>query len=476
MKKQGVIKSIFGVAISNVVSIIGGIIVGLLLPKILPVEDYGWYKTFTLYTAYIGFVSLGIIDGIVLKYGGKDYDEIERPLFRSFFSWYSIIHFGFCILTFIGAAFIRDANYRFILVSLGIYTIIANYSGYFQQISQITQRFHEYTTRKIISSVLKILNVGLLFLWAALGFPPTYRIFLIIFISTEFLVTAWYVYTYRDIALGNKLSLGSTKKEIIELSITGFPLLFANLCSSLILSLDRQFVSILFDTQTYAKYAFAYNMLSLVTVATSAVSTVLYPTLKRTTKDNMKKNYGALVGIISIIVFGAIIVYYPLCLFVEWFLPHYVESLPIFRIVFPGLALSSSITVIMHNYYKAEGKNIIYFRKSIIVLLVSAIANAIAYYTFHTTISISVASIITMVFWYVYVEWYFIKNYHYNAIRNMLYVGTMMIAFYCASSVSNYYIGFGVYCIAYIIITYAIQKNRIMVDLKNILANEKSKT
>ena len=303
MKKQGFVKSIFGVAISNVISIIGGIIVGLLLPKVLPVEDYGGYKTFTLYTAYIGFVSLGIIDGIVLKYGGKDYEDIDRPLFRSYFSWYTLVHFIFCILMFLGAVLIQDANYKFILVSLGAYTIISNYSGYFQQISQITQRFREYTTRKIISSVLKIVNVGVLFVWAALGFPPTYRVFLIVFISTELLVTAWYVYTYRDISFGEKLSFSDTRKEIFQLSVSGFPLLFANLCSSLILSLDRQFVRVLFDTTTYAKYAFAYNMLSLVTVATSAISTVLYPTLKRTTPETMKDNYGVLTAIISIIVF-----------------------------------------------------------------------------------------------------------------------------------------------------------------------------
>ena len=469
MEKQGFVKSIFGVAISNVINIIGGIIVGLLLPKILPVEDYGWYKTFTLYAAYIGFVHLGIIDGIVLKYGGKDYEKIDRPLFRSYFAWYSFVHIVFVFMTFIGVAVIKDINYKFILATLGIHAVIANCNGYFQQISQITQRFREYTTRKIISSVIRIINVGLLLIWAALGFKPTFRVFLIISIATETLVTAWYIYTYRDIIFGDKLSLSDTRKDVFQLSIIGFPLLFANLCSSLILTLDRQFVSILFDTTTYAKYAFAYNMLSLVTVATSAVSTVLYPTLKRTTPETMKKRYGSLIGIISIIVFGSIIAYYPLCLFVEWFLPQYIESLPIFRIIFPGLALSSSITVVMHNYYKAEGKNIIYFKKSILVLGVSAAANAIAYYIFRSTVSISIASIITMVFWYVYVEWYFIKKYKYDGKKNLAYIGAMMVAFYVSSAMTNYYIGFALYAAMFLGITWLLQKSTVVVDLKNML-------
>ena len=370
---------------------------------------------------------------------------------------------------FLGAVLIQDINYKFILISLGVYTIISNYSGYFQQISQITQRFREYTTRKIISSAFKIVNVGILFVWAILGFSPTYRVFLIVFISTELLVTAWYVYTYRDIVFGEKLSLSDTRKEIFQLSIVGFPLLFSNLCSSLILSLDRQFVRIFFDTTTYAKYAFAYNMLSLVTVATSAVSTVLYPTLKRTTTETLREKYGALVGLISIIVFGAIIAYFPLCLFVEWFLPQYTDSLPIFRIVFPGLALSSSITVVMHNYYKALGNNIVYFRKSIVVLLISGVANWIAYQLFHTTTSISVASIITMIFWYLYIDQYFVKTYGYSRLRNFSYVMIMLIGFYLCSWIPNYYVGFGVYFIHLIVTTFVLHKQTVLVDLKEII-------
>lgn len=79
-----------------------------------------------------------------------------------------------------------------------------------------------------------------------------------------------------------------TLPEIVHLIQIGFPLLFANLCSTLILTLDRQFVNVLFDNATYAVYAFAYNMLSLVTVATSAISTVLYPTLKRVDLESIK--------------------------------------------------------------------------------------------------------------------------------------------------------------------------------------------
>ena len=409
--KGSIVKNIIGVTVGNISTIAAGIVVGFLLPKILPIEDYGWYKTFTLYMTYVGFFSLGIIDGIVLKYGGYDYDELDKAHFRSFFKWYLLVHVFFACCVNLISILLDDSNLRIILLFISVNMIAVNMTGYFQQISQITRRFKEYSLRKIIQSILNISVVAILY--------GAYRIH----------------------------------------GRTGFPLLFANLCSTLILTLDRQFVSILFETTVYAKYAFAYNMLSLVTVATSAMSTVLYPTLKRTTREMMRGNYSLLISMVSIIVFGALMAYFPLCLFVTWFLPKYEESLIIFRIVFPGLALSSPITVIMHNFYKAEEKNLLYFKKSVVVLLVSAAANAVAYVIFHSTRAISVASIITMVFWYFFVESYFYREYSCSGVKNAVYIATMMLAFYSVSAIDNYYIGFGTYAAAFMIVTIVMFKS-----------------
>lgn len=93
--KNKTLKSIIGVALSNCTTIVSGLVVGFLIPKILSIEDYGMYKTFSLYTTYIGFFSMGIIDGIVLDYGGKDYGQLKRSKFRSFFQ---VVYCRSCVL------------------------------------------------------------------------------------------------------------------------------------------------------------------------------------------------------------------------------------------------------------------------------------------------------------------------------------------------------------------------------------------
>ena len=75
-------KNILIVTISNIIRLVAGMAIGLVIPKFLSIEDYGYYKTYTLYMTYIGLFSLGLIDGIYLKYGGMDYNELDRNKFR----------------------------------------------------------------------------------------------------------------------------------------------------------------------------------------------------------------------------------------------------------------------------------------------------------------------------------------------------------------------------------------------------------
>lgn len=457
------IKNVLGVLASNIITIIAGIFVSFLLPKMLSIEGYGLYKKFTLYSNYLGICSMGIIDGIVLRYGGNDYDHLEKEKLRSYFSWYMIAIGAFALIIAVFLPFFVAEEYCFIVLMLAVYLIAMNITGYFQQISQITQRFREYSLRKILQSLSTVLIITPLFISFCQGNDVSYKSYVVLLMVVNYALTLWYVYTYRDIVFGERKPLKNTWQEIIELCQKGFPLLFANLCSTLILSLDRQFVSILFTTEEYATYAFAYSMLSMVTVATSAISTVIFPMMKRMSISSLKENYSTMLGIVVCIVFAICIGYFPLCIFIEWFLPKYAESLVIFRIILPGIAVTSAITVIMHNYYKVFDKTLDYFKKSVIILLISGLFNYVAFKLAGTREAISIASIMTMLIWYFMAgrkleKEFFCKK---NSI-NTVYMLLMMVVFYvCTFWIVSYYIGCAVYLAAFIVITLFFQSNHI---------------
>lgn len=455
------LKDILSVIIGNIASLVSGVLIGFALPKIISVEGYGYYKTFSLYGPYLALCSLGLIDGIVLKYGAKDYEQLEKEKFRSFFRWHLIIHLFFTFLVCCVTLLTLEGDYLFIGITLAINNFATNTIGYFQDISQITMRFKEYSLRKIIQSLCNTVAIAVLYILFIINDDVIYKTYIIEIIILNYIIMMWYIKTYSNIVFGKHVSFADSKKECIGFIKQGFPLLFSYQIATLILSMDRQFVSILFPTTVYAVYAFAYSMLQLVTTATSAISAVCFPMLKRMKIDDLKLRYHELISIFLGVVFFVIIIYFPLEIFVRWFLPKYNDSLIIFRIILPGTAISSSITVIMHNYYKVLGKSFSYFKKSLIVLGASAVTNGIAYILYRSTIAISWASILTMIFWYLFIERYLLKECQSKSKKNFIYIIIMSIIFYAITGALNTYIGLLIYILSYIACTYIFYRKEI---------------
>lgn len=458
MKKN--FKDILMVTISNFTTILAGVVTGFIIPKILNIEDYGLYKTFTLYSSYIGLLSLGIVDGIVLKYGNKDLEELELEKMRSIFSIYFSINIIFTLMIFfVCLTTLKNNKVIFLFIALNI--ICTNITGYFQQISQITRNFKEYSFRNILKSFLNILIVLILYVMFKFNCTINYKMYVLMLLISNYFLTIWYMFTYKELIFGKRNTINSIKNDMKLLIKNGFPLLIANLCSTLLLTLDRQFVNVLFENEIYAIYAFAYNLLSLVTVAVSAISTVLFPSLKRAEKSKIMNEYKDYVSLIALLIFLCISIYFPLSIFIRWYLPNYILSLGIFKTIFPGLVISSAISIIIQNYYKVLNISREFFKKSVFALIISFALNVIFYKIFNTPLSISVASIFSMIIWYISCDSTLSKIIYVNNINNLIYMLIGIVIFYLCSNLNNWLLGLGLYILLIVILSFVFAKTAI---------------
>lgn len=452
------------VALSNILTIIAGVISGFLLPMIMGVEDYGYYKIFTLYISYVGLFHFGFIDGIYLYYAGKKYCELDKYKFRKFTKFLIIFQLIlFVIITAISIGFVKS-QYGFIFLFVGISLLINNITSYYQFISQITFRFKELSIRNTLRSIFTILSILILLILFRFDLlnQISYQIYVYIYTAINLLLLCWYFVTYKDITFGSSKEKFDIQ-ELVSLFKLGFPLLLANLVGTLILNIDRQFVSILFDTETYAIYAFAYNMLGLVTTAIGAISTVLYPSLRTKTEEELRKSYNNLNGFMLVLVSFLLLTYFPLILIVNTLLKEYVKSLQYFLVIFPGLIFNSSITIIMSNYYKSLGKVREFFVISVIVLLLSVVANYVAYYINKSPISISIASIFVMVIWYVVADIRLAKKLDNRTYINFIYAILVSTSFYLSTIlIDNLYISGATYFLLFLIFTFVFERKKIL--------------
>ncbi len=434
------------VAAGNILKLLAGITVGFLLPKLIGVTDYGYYRTFTLYSAYAGVLQFGFADGICLKFAGREYAELDRPAFRAYSRFYFLLQGVLGLVGLSVALVFFSGEARFLFGCLSCTVVTNNIITYYQIISQVTGQFGQLSVCNTLYSFVTVAFI--LTLWGITRFSGgvySYRICVLMYLATSVLIIAEYIRKYKDITFGKAASLFGQRKMLGSLFLTGLPLMVSNFSSSFIANIDRQFVNVLFDMDTYAVYAFAYSMLSLIIAVTEAISTVLFPTLKKAERAALGHSYSALVAAIFILVSVCTVMYFPLSGFICWFLPAYTQALPIFRIILPGVAISSAVTIVIHNYYKVLGKSLSFFKRCVLILALSAVADYCAYKWVGTTVAISVTSVLVMVIWYCLVERLLVKKLAVKWKKNFLFMITATVGFYLISGISGWLLSMTVY-------------------------------
>ncbi len=319
-----VTKNLLMVFFSNFATILSGVLVGFLVPKLMSLEDYGFYKTYTLYATYIGLFHFGFSDGIYTYFSGKNYEDLNKGKFRNYSRFIIFLSLILSVLTIIIGLVFFKKEYSAIFIFIGVNIFSLHITLYFQGIVQATSRFKELSIKNLTQSLINIISIVVLFILYKVSVISNlyYYIYLFVITSINYFIAFWYFIKYRSLVFGERSPL-QDEKSILDIIKIGLPVLISNLIGTLIMTIDRQFVSLLFDTETYAIYAFAYNMLSLVTVAISSLSVVLFPMLKNTDPELIKKNYSYMNSILLVAVFLALSSYFILFLIVENFISKY---------------------------------------------------------------------------------------------------------------------------------------------------------
>ena len=437
------VRNVTLVVISNLLTLLSGILSGFLVPKIMGVTEYGFFKTFALYSSYVGVFHFGFIDGILLKYAGKDIDKLDKNHFRLLSRFMMVFE---TIIAAIGAGvslLFLPNNLKLIFLFVALNLLGTNMTTYFEYIVQITMNFKQLSIRSVIRTSIQVLVVGVLcLLFFAFNVKIEPFVYIGIIVAINFLLFFWYLITYRDFVFGQSEKFSFNK--ISEYFKYGFPLLCSNLVVMLILAIDQIFVNVLFDTETYAYYAFAYSMISLITTATNAISTVLFPTLKKKEIEN-QDDYSKFSSYMLIFAALCLLAYQVFVFIVTHFLEKYESSLIILRIIIATVLVTSPISVVKYNFYKKKKMVIPYFIISAIILAISIGADIAMYYIYKNTISISIVSIAVCFVWYIVVDLYYSIKFKQKWLKNFLFLVIGLGGYYGSTFIPHNVLSFFAY-------------------------------
>ncbi len=441
----------------NILQMLSKLIVWLVIPKLLGVEEYGYYKIFTLYLTYAAFLHFGFPDGILLLFAGKQYLEVNRGKFKTFSQFFIAFQctVSICIV-FLGIT-VLNAEAKFLLIVLGIDSFFINVATYYKFISQAVMRFHELTIRNIIQAVFQVISLCLLYILLKINIHISGgKIYILFIVAIDGILCIWYMVTYSALTFGRGEKLSDCIHEIINIFKNGILLTIAYQLSHLIFVLDSQMVSVLFNINIYSVYAFAYSVINFITIAINAMAIVLFPNLKRLDKENAIEKFEKLMAYVTGISSFLLLGYFPINLIVRTFLTEYNESIYYLRIILPGFVVTCCINMIIFTYYKILNHINIFVCISMGMLTLGLVLNCAGYFWIAPKPEVfSVLSILILICWYLVSELYLVKRYHIGWKKNCIYMLMLINVFYCVVEVLEDSIIFagGIYLILYILIT-----------------------
>jgi O-antigen/teichoic acid export membrane protein len=367
-----------------------------IIPKYLTVEGYGYWQLFILYSTYVGILHVGFIDGILVRWAGKELarmgDEI-RTAFRFLILEQVVIIVPVALLLY----FLIRPPLQWLWLMILAYAFIMNLVTFFMFTAQAIRRFGLLTTVNVGRGLAFLLLIIVLF---ATGYFNYH--YVVLALLTSFLLALFtFAFWFRKYLWGEKPAISplwACGKENISIGIF---VLLGNFAAVLFLTIDRLMVSSFFTIEQFAVYAFATAIVIAIYMFVRAVSEVFFPYLSRAVPQLQNRAYQ--IGKLAIVLVWAAILagYFPLARLIEYYLPHYIASLPIMQILLCTVGFGSLIQILHVNYYKAYRMQRQYFLWGLAALALSSVLSVLAIKVWGTLESVAIAVSISFAVWYI---------------------------------------------------------------------------
>ena len=443
------VKNLFYTLNANIISLLAGVLATFFIPKMLSIESYAYFKLFTFYLGYIGIFHFGFCDGIYIKYGNYDYEDLPKKKFRTYFRFLLILEIAVAlILSVILTGATNNPERKIIFIFLAINLIIQNLICYFDYISQITKRFKNYSFNLIIAKTIYILGIISYF------FVNKNNALYFILLQTLVNLIIFFIYVrqYKDLIVGKKESFKSIKSDIKENFFVGFLVMIGNFMGIFIIGVDRFCVDKFFTIDDFAMYSFAASLLAMFYLIINAITMFIYPYLSRSSNDDIKNNYVKLKRFIFMIVGFSLIAYFIFKIIVIKFIPKYTNALRITEIIFPTILINAQINVVSANFYKTLKLQKDYTINNILAGIIAIVTIIIAIISFKTVIAVAYSSLIAFYLWGLYSDFYFMRKFKINLFSIHALEFVVIFIFLLVTKNFNWYSGMLIYFIVFLLI------------------------
>lgn len=402
-----------------------------IIPKVLGIDEFGYWQFFLFLSSYVGFFHLGLIDGVYLRYGGKFFSDVNNALLQSQFKVLFVLELIVGILITLFALFnSNDPQKTHILIFVSIYLILSNLSTFFGTVFQAFNKMRLFSIAAVIDKVVFL--IFLIFLFSFQIKDSEYYIFF--YVIARLFGLIYSLYHVKIILFAKAIDFKKSILEFKENTSVGSLLMFSNIAGMLILGVGRYIVEKNWGIVIFGKISLSLTLTAFFLLFISQVSIVLFPILIQRGQEQQKKVYLVGLDFLNIILNGVFLFFPIIAIFIEIWLPSYTDSIYYFAILLPLCLFDGKMQILFNTYMKILRKEKLLLVFNVISLLIvsllsitGVLINNLNFVIFSMTVAVAIRSIIVEVYLSRFFSLPATKKILYNLFLSLLFCYVMIV-------------------------------------------------
>lgn len=320
----------------------------LIVPKLLGVEQYGYWQLYIFYVSYVGFFHLGLSSGVYLTTGGQARDKMDKDSIKS------QMIFGVTYQTIMALVIILLSTYMqegferiFVVVMTAIYLVLQNLATFMMNELQCMNETKKSSFSTIIERLAFLVPLLILLVLNIDVFYP----YVFAYTASTIVQLAYCAWHMRDFWSAKWLGFRITARLGWSSIRIGFPMMLANVMSMLILGIGRFFIDAQWGIETFGRLSLALSLVSFFLAFVNQASMVLFPSLRQASHEEVRGFYQAARDAMGLLFPAVYALYFPMVRLLTLWLPDYASTFLFLIFLLPICVFDSKFNITGVTYF-----------------------------------------------------------------------------------------------------------------------------
>lgn len=354
LKERGGLGTNIGLAvIAQGISLLSSVMMSLVVPKALGVEDYAYWQLFTLYVGYVGLLLLGVHDGAFLRLGGILIGRIDWSRIKTQF----VIVLVFQMASLLGVAFVALScsglqARTIVLLFVVADGLIVNPASFLFYVLRAANLPNIYSSASMLSGGAWAILLVILTILS----PDSFLAYAFGYLICQTLAAG---FCYFHISHVFNCAMGSLHEGLRDCKgdcLAGLKVTLAYYAGTLVVGSCRMLIDYKWGIEAFGLFSFSVSLVNFLLSFMAQVSMVIFPVVRRMEAGSQNKVYLILRNSLVTVLPLVYVLYFPGRALLGWWLPQYADSLRYLAIMLPVCIFDCKMQLLVNTYLKSMRK------------------------------------------------------------------------------------------------------------------------